>query len=179
MKALGVIDIQNDFINKEGALYVPGAEKIKDNLKATINAAKSDNTPIFFTADSHDGTEPEMSKNGGPFPYHCINGTEGQKIIEEVSLDGAILFEKRCYNVFDPELGNKKIVSWIKDNNIEEVYLIGVVGNICVEAAAIGLVNMGVKVTLIEKAIVWMYINDQNNEKISRERLIKAGVSFK
>ena len=46
------------------------------------------------------------------------------------------------------------------------------------EAAALGLRNLGVAVTLIEDAIVWLNVSDTNNETVSRQKLIDAGVQF-
>jgi nicotinamidase/pyrazinamidase len=181
MQALGTIDVQNDFMLPTGALYVPGAEKIIPALQRNVMRAVTGNNIMFFTADSHDGTEPEMKDNGGPFPLHCIAGTDGAEIIKEMDpaiLDKAAIFGKRCYNVFDSDFGSQNIRRWLDYQKISEVYLQGVVGNICVEAAALGLRNMGINVTLIEDAIVWLNVSDTNNETISRQKLKDSGVQF-
>jgi nicotinamidase/pyrazinamidase len=179
MYALGIIDIQNDFMNPDGALYVPGAERIKTQLAEEYAHAVSMGYPIFFTADEHDGTEPEMAKNGGLFPLHCMKGTDGQKLIREIKvIPDDPVFTKRCYNVFDDTLGNMKIRGWLKDNKVTEIGLVGLVGNICLKAAALGLVKLGIKVTILENIVVWMNIDEQNNEIKAREELVKAGVHF-
>jgi len=178
MIALGIIDVQNDFMNPDGALYVPGAEKIKNNIKKSISEANLKNIPIFFTADNHDGTEPEMSANGGIFPFHCIQNTRGQENIEEAFVKEAVIFDKKCYNVFDSTYGNEFIRDWLKTYDIKEVVLIGVVGNICVEAAALGLIEEGIKVTVVNNSVVWMHIDEKNNEKVSRKKLTDKGVNF-
>lgn len=85
------IDTQNDFMNANGALYVPGAEEIKGKLFLLTGFAISNYIPILGSVDRHFGTEDyrerelELQKWGGPFPEHCMDGTEGQlKIYETV-----------------------------------------------------------------------------------------------
>lgn len=85
------VDTQNDFMNKDGALYVPDAELIKPNLAALTDFAIKNNIPIVGSVDMHFGTEKykerelELARWGGPFPDHCIEGTVGQmKIIQTV-----------------------------------------------------------------------------------------------
>jgi nicotinamidase-related amidase len=129
--------------------------------------------------------ESELKQNGGPFPLHCYLWKHGQELIEEISTSHNFMhsnypvFDKRCYNVFDPVEGNPYIEKWLKQNFIESVLLQGVVGNICLEAAALGLRKLGLGTAIIENATVWMDINEINNEKVSRETLLAAGVTFR
>jgi nicotinamidase-related amidase len=139
---------------------------------------------MFFTADRHDGSEPELIQNGGPFPLHCHLWSFGQELIGEIQNSHNFLhkkypiFDKRCYNVFDEKFGSPFIEKWLWHNLIDEVFLQGVVGNICVAAAALGLRELHIPTTIIENATVWMDISDTNNEKTSRELLLAAGVTF-
>lgn len=88
MKIFYDVDTQNDFMNKNGALYVPDAELIKPNLWRLTDYAKKHRIPIAGSVDHHFGTEEyklregELQRNGGPFPDHCLSGTDGQKKIE-------------------------------------------------------------------------------------------------
>jgi nicotinamidase-related amidase len=81
------VDTQNDFMNGNGALYVPDAESIKPTLEQLTKYACEKGIPVFGSVDRHFGTieykdrESELAKYGGPFPEHCMDGTEGQKKI--------------------------------------------------------------------------------------------------
>jgi nicotinamidase/pyrazinamidase len=186
MKAIGIIDLQNDFMLSTGSLYVPGAEKIRPVIQNNIIEISNKylhDTFVFCTMDLHDGTESEMIQNGGKFPLHCMKDTFGQKLISELEypkfiVEGMNIFEKSCYDVFDKTNGNPYLEKTLKALNVDSIALCGVVGNICVEACALGLRKMGISVILIEDSIVWMDIDDTNNEKISREKLIKSGCKF-
>lgn len=182
---LMVIDVQNDFINPSGALYVPNAETLKPKIADAITKAKESGIGVIFTQDCHDGEEPEMKNNGGLFPLHCINGTEGQKNITEATPDNFNrVFLKRCYDVFDKKLGNKRIEYWLKDD-VNKIIMCGLVGNICLEAAAIGLRKLNIEVVVLEDVVVWMDLEkgifsngEPDNKEKSIQRMKDAGVNF-
>jgi nicotinamidase-related amidase len=79
------VDTQNDFMNKDGALYVPDAELIKPNLERVTQYAREKIIPVLGSVDRHFGTEEykhregELARWGGQFPDHCMDGTAGQK----------------------------------------------------------------------------------------------------
>lgn len=178
VRVFGFIDIQKDFMNKDGALYVPNAESIKGNIKKLVNFAQECKLPIFFTQDQHDGSESEMVKNGGPFPLHCMKETTGA---ENIITAMGRYFDKQCYDVFDGKNGNKNIVKWLTDERVTEVWLAGVVGNICVEATAIGLRKLDIDVYIFENAVEWMdlengiFCKGQDNKEQSIKRLHEMG----
>lgn len=91
MRVFYDVDTQNDFMNKNGALYVPDAETIKPNLQLLTEYAKDKKIPILGSVDVHYGAEQikdregELARWGGPFPDHCMQGTYGQKKIDVTS----------------------------------------------------------------------------------------------
>ena len=94
MKIFFDVDTQNDFMNVDGALYVPGAEEIKDNLELLIDFANLSGIQVIGSVDRHFGTpeyksrEEELQRYGGPFPDHCMDGTLGQLKIHQ-TIDGS------------------------------------------------------------------------------------------
>ncbi len=95
MKIFYDVDTQNDFMNKDGALYVPDAELIKPNLEKLTDFAKNNFIPVLGSVDNHFGTEDhkhqelELAKWGGPFPDHCMDGTLGQLKVYSTTLRDA------------------------------------------------------------------------------------------
>lgn len=91
MRVFYDVDTQNDFMNRDGALYVPDAELIKPNLRELTKYALQHQIQILGSLDRHFGTpeyktgEGELAKWGGPFPDHCMNLTNGQMKIEETN----------------------------------------------------------------------------------------------
>ncbi len=184
MKIFVNVDTQKDFMDEDGALAVPGAGEIRPVLAKLTKLAKEGNIPVISTSDDHDGSEPEMAKNKGPFPLHCMKGTKGQKLIEETKMPNQIIFSKQCYNVFDKNLGNPDIKKYLHSINVDEAWVYGVVGNICVEAAVMGLLDMGIQVYVFENAVVWMeleqgiFCEGPDNKEQSMKRMREAGAMF-
>ena len=84
---LVAVDLQNDFI--DGALGTKEALAIVENAKKKIKAFPG---PVFFTRDTHAPSYLE-TEEGKHLPVpHCIKGTKGWEIREE--LDSKIKIEK-------------------------------------------------------------------------------------
>ena len=72
MKAICMVDVQRDFMDADGALAVPGTDKIRGKLAQIRQFAADNNIQVFFTQDEHDGSEPEMAQNGGPLDRKSV-----------------------------------------------------------------------------------------------------------
>jgi nicotinamidase/pyrazinamidase len=128
MKIFYDVDTQNDFMNKTGALYVPGAEELKPNLRKLTDFARKNNILMLGSVDRHFGTEQykdregELARFGGPFPDHCMNNTEGEKKIQETTmlvgmLRGEAILTDRQFDlgIYVPHLSEKdKVGAQIK-----------------------------------------------------------------
>lgn len=156
------VDTQNDFMNSDGALYVPGAEDIKSNLKLLIDYARQSECYILGSVDAHSIDDPEF-KWYGP---HCISGTAGQLKITETQIDDAFLIpldfegeipndvkhfviEKQEVDVFT----NKYTEKLLEQINPENIILFGVASDVCVRAAFIGLIKKYKSVALVTDAM--------------------------
>lgn len=126
VKVLVVIDMQNDFINM--ALGTKEALAIVPNVKNRINQSVMNGDLIVFTRDTHDNHYMETQEGVNlPVP-HCIKGSIGWQISQELNTDGAIIIDK-------PTFGTLKLAEVIKEGTggkIDEITLIGLCTDICV-----------------------------------------------
>jgi nicotinamidase-related amidase len=171
------VDVQNDFF-KGGLLEVPNAESIRMNVKKLIEFARGRNIPVCYTQDLHKIDDKDFKV----FPANCVMNTTGQLNIDEATIESNDkVFTKQCVDVFDSNLGNKEINEWLKNNKVKDVYLFGLVGNICVEAAAMGLRKLGINVYIFEQAVMWMdmekgiFCEYNDTKENSMARLRKLG----
>lgn len=74
-KMLIVVDPQIDFIS--GSLPVPGAAEAMDRLTEFIKEKGNDYTLIVMTNDWHPYDHCSFAPNGGPWPVHCVQNSEG------------------------------------------------------------------------------------------------------
>ena len=82
-KVLVVVDFQKDFYDKEkGSLYVPGAENCVKPICEVILKEKFDN--IIVTLDWHSFRDRSFKENGGEWPLHCLNYSEGASLHPDI-----------------------------------------------------------------------------------------------
>lgn len=74
---LVIVDFQYDFANPNGSLYVPGAEEAKNAILTFITEHCLDINQIMFTRDYHPANHCSFKENGGQWPKHCVQDTEG------------------------------------------------------------------------------------------------------
>lgn len=158
------VDIQNDFMNKDGALPIPNAESIKPMIKEIIQYAKDKKLEVFGSMDWHDGNEPEMAKNGGLFPLHCMENTKGAELIPEISQNIAekrdILpsiqrfVKKQDFDVFSKKEQMDYLCKLFKGYTI---VVCGVATDYCVKLAVLGFLSRGFEVIVIEDAIMGVH----------------------
>ena len=124
-KVLIVVDYQIDFVN--GALGFPGAENIESEIISLVKEFKENGETVIFTKDTH-FAEYLNTVEGKNLPVkHCIKGTEGHNLTPnlEKEVDNCRVFEKETFPSL--ELGN-----YLKELNPSEIYLCGLVSDICV-----------------------------------------------
>ena len=70
--ALIVVDVQNDFADPNGGLYVQGGETVIPFINDVIAAAEDGGALIVYTQDWHPPSTPHFEKDGGIWPVHCV-----------------------------------------------------------------------------------------------------------
>ena len=131
-KLLVVVDYQKDFV--DGALGFEGAEDIEDKIVGLVDYFDRNGDFIAFTLDTHEKDYLQTTEGKNLPVEHCIKGTDGWKLMERLD-DYAKKypkFEKHTFGSLD--LGN--YIRGIAPL-INEVYLVGLVSNICVISNAI------------------------------------------
>ncbi|BDC51216.1 isochorismatase [Bryobacterales bacterium F-183] len=139
------VDTQLDFISPGGALYVPGAEHVIAEVARLNHFASKNGIPLVSTMDAH----PENDIEFATWPPHCIAGTLGQRKPAETLCANQIIFEKVTTDAFL----NPAIHSLLRELAAEKFVVYGVVTEVCVRHAALGLLKTGAKVELATNAI--------------------------
>jgi nicotinamidase-related amidase len=133
--ALIIVDMQNDFVNKDGALVVPAASETVPNIQRLLENARASGVRIAYTQDTAFEKDPEFNI----WPEHCLKGSWGWEIIPELAPEsGDLICPKNRYDAFyDSWLDHFLTRIW----HTEHVVIVGTVANICVAhtAASAGL----------------------------------------
>lgn len=169
MKALILIDIQNDFL-PGGALAVPRGDEVipvANRVQRVFDlvVATQDWHPANHGsfAAAHPGRKPgEMGTLGGLpqvlWPTHCVQGSNGAAL-------AAALDTTRLAHTFvkgtDPEIdsysgffdnGHRRateLAAWLRARGVTEVYLCGLATDYCVKFTALDARQLGFEPTLI------------------------------
>ena len=142
------VDTQLDFLYPAGALYVPGAEDVLPVLGALTRHAAARAIQVISTVDAHTEDDVEFTI----WKPHCVVGTFGQQKVSATKLPESakqIIIEKQ---VIDP-FANPKLRGLLDALQAERFVLYGVVTEICVRCAAIGLLQTGARVELVTDAV--------------------------
>ena len=170
MKALLVIDMLNDFISKKGVLFCgKSSRRIVPFIKTKINDFRKNKDLVIYVADSHDEDDREFSL----FPRHCVRGTKGAKIINELKpqKQDIVVHKKTFDGVFETDLD-----FILKKNDIRQVYLVGVCTSICVMETVSSLVLRGYEVTVLKDGVADF---DEEAHKFALKRMkVIYGVSI-
>ena len=126
MKLLLVIDMQNDFI--DGSLGTAEAVAI---VPRVLEKVKKFDGKIIFTQDTH-GDNYLDTQEGKRLPVkHCIEGTDGWEIREELRPYVRTKWQKRAF-------GSIALAEMISEmENIESIEMVGLCTDICVVSNAL------------------------------------------
>ena len=145
---LFVIDYQNDFV--DGALGVPGAEKLDEKISAKVRAYGKGH--VLFTRDTHFENYLDAREGKNLPVVHCVKGTQGwevygetAKALSEVEAPG---IDKLVFgmDVTDPA------TAAVLPEKADEIELVGLVSNICVVSNAVVLQSKYPEATILVDA---------------------------
>ncbi len=152
--ALLIVDVQNDFC-PGGALPIEAGDAIVPVLNEWINAAENAGIRIYVSRDWHPESHMSFDSEGGAWPPHCIQDSDGAAFHSELSLPaGAVIvtkgtrFDRDQYSAFD-ETG---LADELARRNVRRVWIAGLALDVCVRATALDAAKEGLEVHLIKTA---------------------------
>ncbi|MDP8959878.1 MAG: isochorismatase family protein [Actinomycetota bacterium] len=177
--ALVVVDVQNDFADPEGSLYVTGGEEVVPVINREIRRAKEGGSPILYTQDWHPDSTPHFQKDGGVWPVHCVKGTWGAELHPDLEVDGPVVRKgshgEDGYSGFtmrDPETGQEQpteLDDFLRARAIAVLVVVGLATDYCVKATALDGVDLGYRVSVLGEAVRAVNLEPQHGEQAIEE----------
>lgn len=185
MKALLLIDIQNDFIPggslavPEGNLVVPVANRIQPFFDLVV-ATQDWHPPDHKSFASNHAAKAVFEKidlNGLEqvlWPDHCVQGTTGANLSEALNLNKVeAIFRKGTDSEIDSysgffDNGHRKttaLADYLRGKQVSEVYILGLAGDYCVYYTAKDALALEFQTFLIEDGIRAINPEDFNKSK--------------
>ena len=143
-KILFIIDAQRDFMDG-GKLGVANSTEKMDALAQFIRDSKGQYDAILASVDWHPFTHCSFKPNGGIWPPHCLQHSEGAAIyepilnaIDEIGVDFHVFSkgvdeDREEYSVMKNAISNKAIHAFIETHKIESADFAGIAGDYCVK----------------------------------------------
>jgi Amidases related to nicotinamidase len=185
--ALVVVDVQNDFADPAGNLYVSGGEDVVPRVNAEVAAAKAAGSPVFYTQDWHPEMTPHFAKDGGIWPIHCVGGTWGAQFHSDLLADGPIVRKGEDgsdgysgFSARDPQSGETSVTpldSMLKSMQVERIVVCGLATDYCIVETVLDARRLGYEVTVLIPVIGAVDIQPGDGER-AIERMRQAGATF-
>lgn len=159
--ALIVVDVQNDFANPKGNLYVPEGELVVPRINALSEKARAAGASVVYTQDWHPPETPHFREYGGRWPPHCIQGSWGAELAPELEVDGPVVRKGTGgedgysgFSVRDERTGVEAPTSLdgiLRERGIERIVVVGLALDVCVKETALDGRRLGYE-TLVPQA---------------------------
>lgn len=175
--ALLVIDIQNDFC-PGGALAVENGDAVLPETNHWLREAARNGITVLASRDWHPEGHVSFKPEGGDWPPHCIQDSEGARFHPELELpDDAIVVTKgvrfdRDQNSAFAETG---LEVYLRRRGIRRLFVCGLALDVCVLASVLDARSAGFEVVLITEAT--RAVDPRRNPEVMA-RIREAGVEL-
>lgn len=145
--ALVVVDMQNDFADPAGSLFVAGGDRLVAPINSLIAEARAAGSTIVLTQDWHPGETAHFVTGGGPWPVHCVAGTWGAELVGGLDDDADAVVRKgtrgedgySAFSMRDTRTGTDVptgLTGLLRERQVERVVVVGLAADVCVAATA-------------------------------------------
>jgi nicotinamidase/pyrazinamidase len=139
--ALIIVDVQNDFC-PGGALPVDDG----DAVIAPLNRMATEHDVVVATRDWHPVDHHSFADQGGPWPVHCVQGSEGAELHPDLDrapiqrvVDAGDTREAPGFDKFE----DTGLEDFLRERGVERVHVGGLALDYCVKHTALGARRRG------------------------------------
>ena len=161
--ALLVVDVQNDFADPQGSLYVKGGEAVIAPINEQVRHALDAGAKVFYTQDWHPEVTPHFAKDGGVWPVHCVMGTWGAELHPDLEVSGEVVRKGSGgedgysgFSVRDPRSGRREATqlgSLLEAAGIRRVVIAGLATDYCVKETALDALDRGYPTSVLAHSV--------------------------
>jgi nicotinamidase/pyrazinamidase len=153
MRALIVVDVQNDFC-EGGSLAVAGGTEVARGVSRHLAEGGFDH--VVATRDHH--IDPGAHFSDTPdfvdsWPRHCVVGTGGVELHPDLDTTRVeAVFDKgehaAAYSGFEARRDGVALAEWLRDRDVTDVEVVGIATDHCVRATALDAAAAGFATTV-------------------------------
>jgi len=184
--ALIVVDVQNDFADPSGSLYVKGGEDVVRSVNAEIERARVAGALVVYTQDWHPPSTPHFAKDGGVWPVHCVARSWGAELHRDLDAGRGPVVRKGAhgedgysgFTMRDPLSGATvptDLAEKLRDVGADRAVIVGLALDYCVKETALDAVRDGFPATVVLAATAPVELEAGDGQRAVGD-LVSAGV---
>jgi nicotinamidase/pyrazinamidase len=184
--ALVVVDMQNDFADPAGSLFVQGGPVVVGRVNELIEAAAAAGSTVVYTQDWHPPVTPHFAKDGGIWPVHCVAGSWGAELHPDLLVRGPVVRKgtggEDGYSGFSMrdtqtgEIAPTGLEGVLRGAGARRLVVVGLATDYCVVETALDARTLGFETAVIEEAIRAVDLEVGDGAR-AIERMEDAGVT--
>jgi nicotinamidase/pyrazinamidase len=161
--ALIVVDVQNDFADPAGSLYVREGETVVPVANDEVAAAGEAGAAVVYTQDWHPDSTPHFQKDGGLWPVHCVRDSWGAKFHPDLRVSGDVVRKgtkgEDGYSAFsgrDPLSGDTAptvLHRMLDELGVQRIVVCGLATDFCVVETVTDARELGYPVAVLRDGI--------------------------
>jgi nicotinamidase/pyrazinamidase len=176
-EALIIVDFQNDF-TPGGALAVAEGDQIAGRLNEL--AADPRFELVIATRDWHPADHGSFVEQGGTWPVHCVQDTEGAELnaaLDRSRLD--VVLDKgqdpgtEGYSGFD----GTQLEQLLRERRIDKLTVVGLATDYCVKHTALDALSAGFEVSVDREAVRGVEVEPGDSER-ALDEMREAGATI-
>lgn len=181
--ALLVVDVQNDFC-PGGALAVPEGDRVVPVLNEYVERFRDRGLPVFASRDWHPEVTRHFEAWGGPWPPHCVAGTEGAAFHPRLELPGdATVVSKGTdpeddgYSAFEAATpAGESLEAALERLGVERLFVGGLATDYCVRASVLDAAGRGLQPVLLLDAVKGIDV-EAGDQARALDEMLRAGAT--
>lgn len=158
--ALLIVDVQRDF-TPGGALPAPEGDRVVPVLNEYARRFARRGLPLFASRDWHPPETAHFQAFGGPWPPHCVQGTEGAEFHPDLDLPDATQVASKGmdpgdhgYSAFEATLEDGRTLNRaLEDLAVRRLFVGGIATDYCVHASVLDAASHGYGPVLLLDAV--------------------------
>jgi nicotinamidase/pyrazinamidase len=187
--ALLVVDVQNDFADPRGSLYVRRGEEVVPFVNSEIERAFDAGATVVYTQDWHPPDTPHFEKDGGIWPVHCVRQTWGAEFHPALRVaENATIVRKgedggdgySGFSVRDPRSGDvtsTRLESILRERGVDRLVVAGLATDYCVVETTLDAIRLGHDTTVLLEGIRAVDLQQGDGDR-AIERMRTAGAKL-
>jgi nicotinamidase/pyrazinamidase len=182
--ALVVVDVQNDFADPGGSLFVRGAQEVVARVNDEVQRAAAGGAVVVYTQDWHPSSTPHFAKDGGVWPVHGVADTWGAELHPDLIVAGPRVRKgsngEDGYSGFtmrDPLTGvdqPTELEALLREHGVTSVVICGLATDYCVRGTVLDARRLGFATSVVSGAVAAVELAPGDGERALGE-MVEAG----